>query len=111
MVDINVRDRFGRSPLYYAATTGHEGIMKLLLETQKVEVDARANAKHTSLSSAARNGGQVAARDREGRTQLNHQNFFRTCCFGFRIRFTLRNVFSGLGKRSRAKYMSSKGLE
>jgi hypothetical protein len=54
----DLKDGYSRTPLSYAAANGHEGIAKLLLATDKVDVDAKAGLEfgRTPLSYAAENG-------------------------------------------------------
>jgi ankyrin repeat protein len=47
--DINARSTTGRSPMFWAAADGHEGIVRLLLERN-------ANPEQTALSVANQNG-------------------------------------------------------
>jgi ankyrin repeat protein len=37
-VDVDLKDKNGRTPLSWAAQNGHEAIVKLLVETGKVDV-------------------------------------------------------------------------
>ena len=75
------KDSYGQTPLLLAAGNGHEAIVKLLLNTGKVDVDSKDRFGRTPLSLAARNGheailkllldtGKVDAdsRDEDGRT-------------------------------------------
>ncbi|KAG7284251.1 hypothetical protein NEMBOFW57_010615 [Staphylotrichum longicolle] len=52
---IDARDKYGQTPLWWAAANGHEAVVKLLLGTGKVDVDARDKNGRTSLWWAARN--------------------------------------------------------
>lgn len=55
--DLNPKDGYGRTPLSWAAVNGHEAMVKLLLETGKVDVDHRADFDgRTPLFLAAKNG-------------------------------------------------------
>ena len=54
--DLDALDNEGRTPLSWAATIGHEGIVKALLATGKVYVDSRDFYGRTPLSSAAFGG-------------------------------------------------------
>ncbi|EXK24229.1 hypothetical protein FOMG_19035 [Fusarium oxysporum f. sp. melonis 26406] len=78
---MNHKDRYGRIALSYAAMRGNEAIVKLLLDTEKVDVDARDEEGRTPLSWAAWSGHEpivkllldtgkvdIDARDEEGRT-------------------------------------------
>ncbi|KAI1847679.1 hypothetical protein JX265_013939 [Neoarthrinium moseri] len=52
----DARDSVGRTPLSWAAENGHIEVVKLLLETEQVEVDSKDNGGQTPLSWAAENG-------------------------------------------------------
>ena len=79
----DLKDSYGRTPLSWAAASGHEAVVKLLLETGKVDADSKDIYGRTPLSWAAANGheavvkllletGKVDAdsKDRDGRTPL-----------------------------------------
>jgi ankyrin repeat protein len=52
--DPNVKDTYGWTPLLWAANKGHEGIVKLLLATDTVDLDSRNNNGRTPLSGTRR---------------------------------------------------------
>jgi ankyrin repeat protein len=49
-------------PLWWAARNGHEAVVKLLLETGKVEVDAKDRDGWAPLWCAARNGREAVVK-------------------------------------------------
>ncbi|CZR58258.1 uncharacterized protein PAC_08149 [Phialocephala subalpina] len=53
---------YGQTPLWWAAQKGHEAVVKLLLDTGKVDVDAKDEDGSTPLSWAARNGHEAVVR-------------------------------------------------
>lgn len=55
-VDLDSRDEDGWTPLFWAAENGHEGVVKLLLDTGKVEADLEDEYGDTPLWWAVRNG-------------------------------------------------------
>ncbi|KAN0068626.1 hypothetical protein V8E54_013350 [Elaphomyces granulatus] len=56
-VEIDIKDNYGQTPLSWAATNGNEAVVKLLLETGKVEVDSQdKTGGRTPLLWAAING-------------------------------------------------------
>ena len=57
--ELDLRDRDnGRTPLSWAAETGHESIVKLLLDAGKVDADVQDNGGRTPLSWAAETGNE-----------------------------------------------------
>lgn len=54
--EIDAKDSDGRTPLWWAATNGHEAVVKLLLRTSEVDVNVRNLCHQTPLSSAAGGG-------------------------------------------------------
>jgi len=54
--DINQGDCDGNTPLVWAAWSGHEGVVKILLGRDDVNPDNSGRNRHTPLSSAAENG-------------------------------------------------------
>ena len=52
----------GQTPLSWAAENGHEAIVKLLLETSKVNADSKDNYGRTTLWWAARNGHEAVVK-------------------------------------------------
>lgn len=81
--DVDSRDRFGRTPLSYAAGNGHEAIVKLLLD-RNAAVDSLDIISRTPLPYAAENGHEaivkllldrnaaVDSQDEDGRTPLSY---------------------------------------
>ena len=53
---IDTNDNKGRSPLIYAAISGHDGVVKLLLSTNQVNADMKDNEGWTPLRYATKNG-------------------------------------------------------
>jgi ankyrin repeat protein len=82
--EVGQRDFSGRTPLSWAAASGQEAAMKLLLDTGKVDIDSKDNNGQTPLSYAAWNGREAAmkllldtgkvdidSKDNKGRTPLS----------------------------------------
>ncbi|KAH7156175.1 ankyrin repeat-containing domain protein, partial [Dactylonectria macrodidyma] len=57
--DPNVEDGNGRTPLYYSVSNGHDGVVKLLLETESVDPDSKDDDGRSPLSWAAMNGHEA----------------------------------------------------
>ena len=80
--DVEAKDRYGRTPLWFAASGGHEATVKLLIE-KGADVEAKDEDGRTSLWLAAyrghdatvkllvEKGADVEAKDRYGRTPLS----------------------------------------
>ena len=61
-VDVDAKDRGGRTPLSWAAEKGFEAVVKLLLATNKVDVDAKDQWGQTPLSWATEKGYETAVK-------------------------------------------------
>jgi Ankyrin repeats (3 copies) len=61
--NLDLKDSYGRTPLWWAAEKGHEAVVKLLLETGKADVDSK-DTEHgrTPLSWAAANGHEAVVK-------------------------------------------------
>ncbi|KFX88299.1 hypothetical protein V490_07728 [Pseudogymnoascus sp. VKM F-3557] len=83
-ININTTDKYGWTPLSLAARDGHEALLKSLLDSDVVGVDAKNSEERTPLSLAAENGHEAVvrllldsfivdtnSRDMEGRTPLS----------------------------------------
>ncbi len=51
-----MKDYIYQTPLFQAAMNGHEAVVRLLLETGKVDINSRDGKSGTPLSHAAENG-------------------------------------------------------
>jgi ankyrin repeat protein len=83
---INAKDRYGATPLHWAAAEGHKDVVLILL-VNKADVNARSNNGATPLKSAAlrgrteiveillAHGADVNAKDNEGETALQNAAF------------------------------------
>jgi ankyrin repeat protein len=58
-VDSNWKDKLGRTPLSYASQSGNEAVVKLLLDTGKVDIDSEDGDYRTPLSWAAQSGHEA----------------------------------------------------
>ncbi|KAL8402397.1 hypothetical protein RB596_008966 [Gaeumannomyces avenae] len=85
---IDIPDNYGRTPLSYAASAGHEAVVKLLLGTGIVDVDSMDRGGLTPLSRAAFSGHEAVVKlllatgtpnvdsmDQYGRAPLSHAAF------------------------------------
>jgi hypothetical protein len=83
-VDVDAKDKSGRTPLSWAAGMGHEAVVELLFGTGKVDIDAKDTFGRTPLSWAAGMGREavvevllgtgkvdIDAKDKSGRTPLS----------------------------------------
>jgi ankyrin repeat domain-containing protein 50 len=62
-VDVDSKDKYCRTPLSWAAGNGHEAVVKLLLDTGKVDVNSKEkDYSQTPLSLAAENGHEAVVK-------------------------------------------------
>ena len=54
--------QYSQTPLSWAAEQGHEAVVKLLLETDKVKVDSKDKNGQTPLLRAARRGHEAVVK-------------------------------------------------
>lgn len=84
MSNTDEKDTWGWTPLSWAARSGHEAVIKVLLETSKVDVESKDKYGQTPLSWAAENGyvpvvkllletgkADVESKDENGQTPLS----------------------------------------
>jgi hypothetical protein len=72
-VDVNTKDKGGRTPLSRAALNGHEAVVKLLLE-KGAELEAKDEDGRTPLLWAARNGHEAVVKLLREKGAQNHNN-------------------------------------
>jgi Ankyrin repeats (3 copies) len=60
--NLNVKDTHQQTPLWWAAESGHEAVVKLLLAQDGVDPDSKDNYGQTPLSSAAENGHEAVVK-------------------------------------------------
>ncbi|KAI9764578.1 MAG: hypothetical protein M1839_005804, partial [Geoglossum umbratile] len=58
----DLQDSYGRMPLSWAAERGREGVVKLLLATEKVDLDSKDTSGQTPLSLAAERGHEAVVK-------------------------------------------------
>ncbi|KAF4337557.1 ankyrin [Fusarium beomiforme] len=73
-VDVNSKDRHGRTPLSLAAMRGHKAVIKLLLATEGVDVNSKDRHGRTPLSRAAENGHEAVAKLLLAKTSANTED-------------------------------------
>jgi ankyrin repeat protein len=56
------KDKYGRTPLSYAAENGHEAVVKLLLAKDGVRINSKCDSRQTPLSYAAENGHEAVVK-------------------------------------------------
>ena len=60
--EVDLKDDSGRTPLSWAAETGHEAVVRLLLERDDVEINAKDRWENTALIFAAYRGHEAVVR-------------------------------------------------
>ena len=60
-IEADLKDGYGRTPLSWAASEGHEAVVKLLVERDDVEADSKDNYGRTPLSLAVWKGHEAIA--------------------------------------------------
>lgn len=58
---VNIRDKYGHTPLHRAASLGHEKIVHLLLYQLNIEIDVQDNEGNTPLHLACEDGNNSVA--------------------------------------------------
>ena len=61
-VDVDSKEKYGRTPLSWAARNGHEEVVKKLLAKDGVNVDSKSKFGQTPLSWAAENGHEAVVK-------------------------------------------------
>ena len=59
---VDTKDKYGRTPLSWAAASGHEAVVRLLVERDDVEADSKDEDDRTPLWRAAANGHEAVVR-------------------------------------------------
>ena len=60
--EVDLKDDYDRTPLFWAAGKGHEGVVGLLIERDGVNINAKDNLKRTPLMWAAKYGREAVVR-------------------------------------------------
>ena len=60
--EMDPKDESGRTPLFWAASGGHEAVVRLLIERDGVDINAKDNDSWTPLMSAATRGHEAVVR-------------------------------------------------
>jgi len=69
-VDINALDETGATPILWAAWSGHESVMKLLLGRSDANPDRLDSVNRTPLSRAAEKGHEAVVKPSNGPTRV-----------------------------------------
>jgi ankyrin repeat protein len=67
----NLKDTYNRTPLWYAASNGHENVIKVLLGENGVDPDCKDNYGQTPLSWAAEKGHEVVVKQLLANDRVN----------------------------------------